>query len=550
LVTQIRRFSQIVEILGKYGYGIALARLFPGESRVTFPPRTHPAEPAAVYERVRLALEELGPTFVKFGQIMSTRSDILPDGLIAELKKLQDRVKPVPFDEILPVIETCCPRAVCFRTIDPVPVASASIAQVHRAVLIDGTPVAIKVQRPGIRDLIETDLLILQSIAERVESVFPDTRIYNPTGIVRDFTRQIRRELDFILEAKTADRMRQNFRDVPGIHVPAIYPEYSCSRLLVMEFVEGVRIDDRDGILAMGLDPGEIARRGFRAYLKMIVTDGFFHGDPHPGNLLVAADGSLIMLDFGIAGIVRPEKQQYVIRFLIALMQEDTDLLLRSMENLGVALPDEIREPLQDDLFFLLQDLGVGYTIAQFSFPRFITELTEVLRRYRIRVPADLMLLFKVLVMVLDIGVRLDPEFSVRKELSPYLTDISKRTIVPAGGAKKHTALFHETADTVLSLPRHLNLALRQFATGIVRVDVVDADIRGVTDALDAASDKFTIGIVAGSLVIGSSLILRALPGALPPGASWAAVLGYSVAALAGFYALYHIARLRFLQGL
>ena len=547
MVTQLQRFSQIVEILGKYGFGIASEKLFPGHTRVRLPFQKDFPEPSTRYERMRLALEELGPTFVKFGQIMSTRTDLLPAELIAELKKLQDHVTPVPFDEVRPLIEASCPHPEdWFLTIDETPVASASIAQVHSAILRDGTRVALKIQRPGIGDIIETDLAVLQSIAERVEQAFPEARVYNPTGIVKDFAHQIRKELDFLAEARTAERMRQNFAGVPGIHFPTMYLQYSSSHLLVMEFVQGVRIDNVQVISAMGLDPREIGKRGFFAYLKMIFEDGFFHGDPHPGNLLVTKDGTLVVLDFGIVGTLRPEKRQNFLNFLVALLNEDTELLLKSLEGLGVVIPRENREPLQDDLFILMQDLDLKSSLARFNFALFANELSGVMRHYRIRVPTNLMLLLKVLVMILDIGVRLDPAFNIEKELSPYLVRITKENTFSAANAKRASVLLLETTDALFDLPRHLDLTLRRFSTGTFRLEIVEKDLREFEEALDSASDKFMMGLVVGSLVIGSSLVLKVSPLPLPAGISWLAVLGYGAAGLAGFYALYHIVYLRF----
>jgi ubiquinone biosynthesis protein len=550
VVTQIHRFSRIAEILGRYGFGIILEKVMPGHSRVPLSFHGHAPEPPAVYERMRLAIEELGPTFVKFGQILSTRADLLPAEMIRQLKKLQDHVKPVPFAEVLPLLEECCPHYdTLFLTIDETPVASASIAQVHRAVLRDGTQVALKIQRPGIADIIETDLRILEEMAEQVEQVFPDTQIYNPTGMVKDFAHQIRKELDFSEEAKTAERMRKNFRTVPGIHFPAIYQEFSSPRLLVMEYVEGVRIDSVEELSAMGLDPHAIGKRGFFAYLKMIFEDGFFHGDPHPGNLLVTKNGTIVVLDFGIAGTVRPEKRQDFSRFLFALMNGDTELMIRSLEGFGVVIPEKSRERLQDDLYLLVQDLGFGSSIAQFNFALFASELAEVMRRYRIRVPMNLMLLLKVLVMVLDIGVRLDPEFSIEKELSPYLLRITRENTFSAASAKRASVSILETTDAVFDMPRLLDLLLRRFSTGTFRLDIVDENLRKFILSLDEASDKLVVGFVVGSLVIGSSLILTSAPLAIPPEVSWIAVLAYGSAALAGFYGVYHGIRMKLRQG-
>jgi ubiquinone biosynthesis protein len=549
VVTQIQRFSHILEILGKYGFGVALEKLFPIHSRMRFSRPGDSPESSGEYERMRLAIEELGPTFVKFGQIMSTRTDLLLPEMIAELKKLQDHVKPVPFGEIRPIIEASCPNpGKWFREIDETPVASASISQVHRAVLLDGTRVALKIQRPGIGEIIETDLRILASMAERVEQAFPETRVYNPTGMVKDFAHQIRNELDFLKEARTAERMRANFPDGSGIHIPTIYWDYSSSRMLVMEFVEGVRIDNLEELAALGLDPHEIGARGFRAYVKMIFDDGFFHGDPHPGNLLVRNDGTIVVLDFGIAGIIRPKKRRNFINFLFSVIHEDTELMVKSLGRLGVEIPEDKREALQDDLFFLLQDLGLSYTISQFHFALFVNELAEVMRRYHIKVPANLMLILKVLVMILDIGVRLDPEFNIEKELSPYLQEIAEKNTYSVVNAKRISVTFLETLDAILDLPRYLNLTMKRLSTGTIRIDLVERDIQELVSVIDSVSDKLMMGLVVGSLVIGSSLVLRASHQHLRPEISWIAFFGYGLAVLVGFYAIYDVLFLKFRQ--
>jgi ubiquinone biosynthesis protein len=550
VVTQLQRFSQIIEILGRYGFGIAVEELFPGQQGIRLPLPGGAPQPGGQYERIRLAIEELGPAYVKFGQILATRTDVLPAELIAELKKLQDQVKPVPFDEVRPEIAKVCPvTGDCFSVIDEVPVASASIAQVHRAVLPDGTQVALKIQRPGIGDLIETDLIILMHAAERAEQVFPDAKVYNPTGMVKDFAHQIRRELDFRNEGRTAERMRENFSGVEGIRIPKIYGEYSSSRLLVMEYVEGVRIDDLRGIEAMGLDPKEIGARGFRAYLKMIFEDGFFHGDPHPGNLLVGRDGTIVVLDFGIYGTLRPEKRQLFVNFLFALLDNNTGLLVTSLEGLGIVIPKADRDRLQDDLFLLMQDLDLDSSISRFNFTHFADEMAEVMRRYRISVPANLMLVLKVLVMVLDIGVRLDPEFTIRRELSPYLAATARKNVFSPETAQRAAVTLMDTADAVLDLPRYLNLMLRRFSTGIFRLDLVENDLDAFRVALDRMSDKILLAFVIGSLVIGSSIVLRASKAPLPPVLELTPLLGYGAAILAGFYVVYHVIYLNMWQG-
>jgi ubiquinone biosynthesis protein len=550
MVSRIRRYAQIVDVLGKYGFGIALEKVFPGRARFRIPTPGGPPETSTVYERMRLAIEELGPTFVKFGQIMSTRTEMLPPELINELKKLQDHVKPLPFSEVKAVILQTCPNIDdWFCDIDETPLASASIGQVHCAVLKDGTKVALKVQRPGIPDVIETDLAILRSMAERIDAVLPEVRIYNPIGMVEDFAQQIRKELDFIRDARNAERMSRNFKDVPGIRFPKIYWEHSSSRLLVMEFIEGVRIDNPEAIKGLGVNPHEVGVRGFHAYLKMIFEDGFFHGDPHPGNLFVTKEGDVVFLDFGIVGVLRPEKRQIFINLLFALVTDDIELMLKSLEGFGIVINESDRESLRDDLYIMMHDFGgrdEGDEVQQMNFGLMVTELTEIMRRYRLRVPMNLMLLLKVFVMVLDIGITLDPKFNLGKEVTPYLTKLADTDNLSAAYLKRASNSMMEAVDAMFDLPRNVNLMLKRLSTGTVRLEVVDTDIQKLQMALDRASDKLMIGLVVAALVVGSSLVLISSSLTLPNEVFWLAILGYSAAVLVGFYAIYHVIFLKF----
>ncbi|MFA5348327.1 MAG: AarF/ABC1/UbiB kinase family protein [Methanoregula sp.] len=551
MVTRIRRYAQIVDVLSKYGFGLGLERLFPGKAWLRLPIKGKSPDVSTIYERIRLALEELGPTFVKFGQIASTRTEMLPPELIAELKKLQDHAKPLPFSEIRAVLEeNCHDLDDWFCEIDEKPVASASLAQVHSAVLKDGTRVALKVQRPGIVEIIETDIGVLQSLVERIETVFPETRLYNPVGMVDDFSQQIVKELDFTRDARNAERMTRNFRNEPGIRFPKIYWEYSSPQLLVMEFIDGVRIDDPEAITAMGLDPHEIGSRGFGAYMKMIFEDGFFHGDPHPGNLLVTKEGDIAFLDFGIVGILRPEKRQNFTNLLFALVNEDIELLLRSLEGFGIPIEESDRETLRDDLYIMMHDFGSGGDeVSQLNFQLVVTELTESMRRHRLQVPMNLMLLLKVFMMVLDIGLRLDPGFNFSKEITPYLSKLADTGNISAAYLKRASASLLEAADALLDMPRNLNLMLRRLSTGSFKLEAEEADLQKFQMALDKASDKIMIGFVVASLVVGSSLVLLASPFTLPKEIFWIAILGYTSAVLVGFYAMYHVIFLKFRMG-
>ncbi|WP_321506138.1 AarF/ABC1/UbiB kinase family protein [uncultured Methanoregula sp.] len=549
MVTRIRRYAQIIDVLGNYGFSIGLEKMFPGRAGFRLPTSGKSPDSSTVYERIRLALEDLGPTFVKFGQIMSTRTELLPPEMIEQLKKLQDHAKPIPFSEVRAILEQNIPELDDhFCEIEETPVAAASIGQVHRAFLKDGTMVAVKVQRPGIPELIETDIGILQSMAERIETVFPETRVYNPTGMVDDFAHQIVKELDFTREARNMDRMARNFHNVPGVHFPKIYWEFTSQFVMVMEFVEGVRIDNVDAISEMGFVPHDIGVTGFHAYLKMIFEDGFFHGDPHPGNLLVSKTGDIVFLDFGIVGVLRPEKRQLFINLLFALVNDDIELMLRSLEGFGIVIAEDDREAMRDDLYLMMHDFsgGGGDGVSQLNFGLVVSELTETMRRYKLKVPMNLMLLLKVFMMVLDIGVRLDPRFNFGKEVTPYLSKLADTNNFSAAYLKRASTTLLEAADALFDMPRNLNLMLRRLSTGTFKLEIVDTDIQKLQMALDKASDKIMIGMVVAALVVGSSLVISAQPNELPKQISWIAIAGYTAAVLVGFYAIYHVIFLRF----
>ncbi len=544
MVTRFRRYGQIADVLIKYGFGILIGGMFPRLYRWTL--KRHPESVQSVYVRVRLALEELGPTFVKFGQIMSTRRELLPPPLIEELKKLQDQVRPVPFSEVKPYLSERCPFLNdCFAEIEEIPVASASLAQVHRARLKDGTIVALKVQRPGIEEIIETDLAILQSLAIRAEAVFPEARVYNPKGMVQDFSSQIRKELDFVRDGKNSEHLARNFKGIPGIKFPKIFWKHSTRHLLVMEFIDGVRIDDREAIAAMGIEPPAIARRGFDAYMKMIFEDGFFHGDPHPGNLLVTRTGDLVFLDFGMVGILRTERRHLFQQLLYAIIHNDVDRLIKAFEGLGVAIRDEDRESIRDDLYFMLLD-SEHTPIGEFNFEGMVRELTDTMRKYQLHVPASLMLMLKVIVMVLDDGKHLDPSFSFEEHAVPFLKQLSKKDRVSDQIFERATRSLVEAAEGLFDLPGNVNKTLKKLSTGTIHLKMEDKDLHRIETSLHSSTDKILVGLITSALVIGSSIVLLTSQMRLPDTVYWLAIFGYAAAVLVGFYALYHALNLKF----
>ncbi|MBR1369456.1 hypothetical protein RJ53_08090 [Methanocalculus chunghsingensis] len=532
----MRRYGQIADILVKHGFGIAVGELFPGLPHRLLSRGPDGREKGySVYERIRCAIEELGPTYIKFGQIMSTRRELFPPEMIAELLRLQDQVPPLLFSEIRVILDESLPGwEEKFEYIDPLPVAAASLSQVHRGILSDGTVVAVKIQRPGIGEVIETDLLILTSLAERIERVFPDLRVFNPTGIVRDFSVQIRKELDFTRDGKNAERIRNNMSSIKGIRVPRIFWEVSSRRVLTMEFIDGVRIDDTESIRRMGLDSKDISEKGFAAYLNQIMVDGFFHGDPHPGNLLVMENGDLAFLDFGICMLLRPDRREIFIRLVHGLVTADVDISLQAFSDLGFSIPDEEQELFRDDLYLLLMDYS-DYEVSQYDFSKVIIELSEMLRKYQVRVPGEFMRLMKVLGMVTEIALLLDPSFVFNRRVRPYLEEIMQEQYFSPDAIKKEIRTGISSLQALLRIPDQVNLALRRVGEGKIRVDIVADDIRRLQETIDRSTDRMTITLLISSIVIGSSLLIIASDTTIRY-CGYIAFTGYAIAVIVGIY--------------
>ncbi|MDD4127323.1 MAG: AarF/UbiB family protein, partial [Methanomicrobium sp.] len=419
MVQRLKRYRQIADVMVKYGFGIFLDEIDPDAAkRKKFFKKSIP-DSRSTYERMRLAMEELGPTAVKFGQMAASRSESLPPEFIEELKKLHDHVTPVPFEALLPTIEEFCgPIDEAFEYFEKTPIAAASIGQVHRAILKDGTIVAIKIQRPNIAEKIDTDTVIIENMARRFEMINPTLRAYNLTGLVSDFTKMMKRELDYVAEGKNADIFRRNFQKKPDIKFPKIYWEYSGSRLLMMEYIEGVRVDDVDGIKALGYDPKVYADLGFETYLKMIFEDGFFHIDPHPGNVFVTIDGKLSFIDLGAIAIIRPERRHTFIKLLLSIVDTDVDMIIQSFKKLGVRIDDDDLDEIKDQLYYALFD-SEGFELSSVDATASLNSIPNVLNQYHIQIPGTLMSLLKVIMMVIGMGQTLNPRFNFYDKARP-----------------------------------------------------------------------------------------------------------------------------------
>jgi len=542
-IRTIRRYRTILGILIKYGFGQFVEQLNInyylelGRKIVTLGTAPKEIERLGQPQRLRLALEELGPTFIKLGQLLSTRPDLIPREYIDELKKLQDRVPSVPQDRIRAAVERELgyPAEELFAEFDPDPIAAASIAQVHHGRLKDGSKVVFKIRRPGIVDVIETDLDILMGLAYLIEHHVPGGELYDPVGLVKEFRRTIHRELDFTREARTIERFAANFADDETVHVPQIHWDYSGETVLTMEHIEGIKVNDLDRLRTEGYDLKIIASRGADLFLRQVLEFGLFHGDPHPGNIFILPENRVCMVDYGMVGHIGEELKQQLVDLLLAILQRDVDRIIDQLLYSGEltdesnlkALKRDLSEFIEDYYELPLQEIKVGKLLGDF---------VEILTHYRIRFPSDLMLLARALVAMEGLGRQLDPDFNMIGYLRPWLERLVKERLSPGNLGRD----FGRVAQSYLSLARNLPTDIKEFINRVNRNKFkIDLEHRGleklITD-LDKASNRISFSLLIAALIVGSSLIMQTDKGPLLFGFPILGFLGYSVAGILGLW--------------
>jgi len=495
-------------------------------------------EPA---QRVRIALEELGPTFIKLGQVMATRVDLFPPSWIAEFEKLHSDVPPVPFDALRPELERALGRSPfeVFRDLDPRPFGSASIAQVHRAKLEDGTPVVLKIRRPAIRAKVDADLRILFHIAELIESEIPEARRYQPVEIAGQFARSLERELDLAVEARNVERLAKHFEGDPYIVIPKVHPEWTCEIMNVQEHVEGIPGTDLAAVKAAGLDPKLLAARGAEALLKMILIDGFFHADPHPGNVFYLPGNRLAIIDFGMVGRLSPVRRNQVVDLLAGLARMEEEAMLDVLLDwAGDAYVDEAKLAADvDELVFdyegvALKDIRIGPLLKSF---------TTIIRNHSIVMPSDLTLMFKALITMEGLGRQYDPGFHVVDHLSPILRQAITDRYRPAGMLRRGRATIAQFLDLVGSVPRDLARLLRDARRGKTHFHLDLKRLDSFGRQLDRTIDRATMGIMTASLVIGSAIVMTIQEGPSVWGIPVLTVIGFLGYVVAFFNSLWVI---------
>jgi ubiquinone biosynthesis protein len=464
-------------------------------------------------QRAKLAFEHLGPTFVKLGQMLATREDLLPPAWTTELARLHSDVAPVPFDDLLPQVERALGRSPfeVFGNLEREPYAAASIAQVHRAKLANGTPVILKIRRPGIEAKVDADLRILEHLAHLVEHEIPEVRRYQPVQVVGQLRASLERELDLAVEARNTERFARNFADDLDILVPRVYWEWTGSAMNVQEHIEGIRGNDLAAIDKAGLDRKVLAARGADAVLKMILVDGFFHADPHPGNVIYLPGNRIALIDFGMVGRLSPERRRQIVDLLTGLARHDEETMLEVLLDWrGDDVVDEAR--LATDLGDLafdyvdlqLKDLKIGVLLRRVS---------AILREHSIVLPVNLTLLFKALISLEGLGRQYDPEFRLIERVKPFLDRAMRDRYQPVEVARRAQVTLSDFFGLVTSMPRDLARLVKDARHGRMRVDLDLKRLDSFGDRLHSAINRATIGIMTASLVIGSSIVMTVAEG-------------------------------------
>ncbi|WP_026135952.1 ABC1 kinase family protein [Paenibacillus shenyangensis] len=465
-------------------------------------------------ERIRLVLEELGPTFVKLGQLASTRSDLLPENVINELVKLQDQVPPFPGEEARQIIELELGTSLdeMLESFQEQPVAAASIGQVHLGKLHTGELVAIKVQRPGVSRVVQRDLEILQDLISLAKRHLEWVAQYNVEEIIEEFSKSMREELDYNIEGRNMERIGQNFEKDRWIHIPKTYWNYTSARVLTMEFVDGIHMGRPNEIVEQGLQLPDVAQRLVDSMLQQIFIDGFFHADPHPGNLLALRDGRIAYLDFGMMGRLSSDTKNGMAGFVIALLRKNTDSMVRAVMRLGFVPEDINMSALRNELE-RLREKYYDLPFSQIDLGEALNEMFAIIRQYKIDIPTDLALLGKALITLEGVIERLDPSLSILNMAEPFGRRLLSERYSPSKIRQRITDGAFQAVEILTDLPRQASELSRVIRSGKLKVEVSVPELGELLHKMDQISNRlaFSIVLLAFSiimvgLIIGSSL--------------------------------------------
>lgn len=544
---ELARLRQVMAVLLRHGFGYVVYALRLGEhlpfvSRAM--KRYEEGRPLGFGERLRLTFEELGPTFVKFGQLLCTRADIIPPDVVKELTALQDRVASFPLEQVRQIIfeELRRPPEEVFKEFDPSPVGAASVAQVHKAVLHSGEQVVVKVQRPGIQRQMAVDLDILEVLAAGLERYLPESRAFTPVALVKFFRKTIGRELDFIVEGRSTERFRRNFADDPDVRIPEVHWPLTTTRVLVLEDVEGARVDDDARLDEMGIDRRAVALKGAEAFLRQVFEFRFFHADPHPGNFSILPGGRIAMVDFGMAGRLDAELLEELAHVVLAVSEFDAARVARHLLRLRVADEEIDEAAFRSDLAYMIESYA-GRPLKEMDLGQILNETIYAAARYQIALPPDFVLLGKAIVTMEGVGRRLDPEFDMIAVARMYARRYALSSFGPAAVKRRVEDMASDLVYLLRELPGDLQLIFKKATTGRLKIEFEHRGLDTFIMEMDRSSNRIAFGLVVAALIVGSSVVTLHDRGPHLFGLPLLGLAGYLLTAILGLRLIFGIMR-------
>jgi ubiquinone biosynthesis protein len=545
----LNRYRQILAVLFKYGFDdivelLKIDQYIEIGLQVISRKRGERVERLSRAVRVRMAIEELGPTYIKMGQILSTRPDLVPVDFIRELARLQDKVPAFPFADVTRIIsdETGRPIDALFEQLDPQPLASASIGQVHRARLNDGDLVAVKVQRPGIRKIVEVDLEIMLHLATLAERHIEELAHHRPVKIVEEFARSIEKEMDYTLEATSMERVARFSLNDEAVYIPKVYREITTERVLTTEYVDGIKVSLLDQLEDNGYDRQLITRRGADILLSQIFEHGFFHADPHPGNLFVLPNNVICLLDFGMMGTVDRSTRESFVELIDAVVRKDeartTQVLIKltlwDEEPDKRLLGKDVADFMGEHLYKPLKDIQIG---------KLLHNMLELASQHRLRIPPEIFLMMKAISTVEGVGLSLDPDFDMIAHAEPFIRQVKLSRFSADRLSSDAVSIFAQYMDFVQEFPKDLLEITRTIRQKKFTFMLDLKSMENMLHTHDQISNRISFSIIIAALIIGSALIVISKTPPLFYGISLIGIIGFLAAALMGIWLLVAIIR-------
>lgn len=537
----LRRYEHVIGVLIKYGFedfvaNSAIAK-FKKTARMLTP--VHQGVSGlefSTYERIRMVCEELGPTYIKFAQIASNRPDLLPDELLLELEKFQDRAVPIPAELIIKAIqeELGHPVEELFERFDAKPLASASMAQVHRARLLGGKEVVLKVQRPGIDQTIEEDIAVLKGLARMAERYMPQLASFQPVELVKMFERSIRKELKFTMEMANVRRFERNFAGNPNIYVPSVYPEYTTDRVLCMEYIDGLKITDLRALAKIGMTGPDLASKGIGLYFQQVFDYGFFHADPHPGNIFVLRDQRICFIDYGMMGTIIDSDKELLADLLLAVHEKDVEGLKKALKRFSLSSDAINDKNLEYDIIEFFDNYS-SVTVDEVEGAEVMAALNALFFDYKIKIPSNLLLLMKALVIIEGVGLTLNPKYNIIGNITPFVQRLMTRKYAPEKLSKLLIRSMRSMYTLAATFPEDAREIIKKIRRGKLHIEFEHKGIEPLLNKMETVSNRIAFTLLLVALLVSSALIVVA---DVPPKYHGMPVVGLAGFLISGILAL------------